>query len=77
MTAMLPASDLAHRLWTDGAVYERDDREHLNNLGQHHPVAGISADHLRAALGERGDGTDTTPGSVHETAKCGHIGEVP
>ena len=28
----------------------RDAQEHLNTFGQHHPVAGIAHDHLRAAL---------------------------
>ncbi len=32
------------------AEYARDDQEHLNTFGQHHPVAGIAHDHLRAAL---------------------------
>lgn len=30
--------------------YEKDDREHLNTFGQHHPYAGWAADHLREAL---------------------------
>ncbi|OQM82051.1 hypothetical protein [Rhodococcus sp. 66b] len=32
------------------AEYARDNQEHLNTFGQHHPVAGIAHDHLRAAL---------------------------
>jgi len=32
------------------AEYARDDHEHLNTFGQHHPVAGIAHDRLRAAL---------------------------
>lgn len=32
------------------AEYARDDQEHLSTFGQHHPVAGIAHDHLRAAL---------------------------
>ena len=32
------------------AEYEKDDQEHLNTFGQHHPYAGWAADHLREAL---------------------------
>lgn len=30
--------------------YEKDDREHLRDFGQHHPYAGWAADHLRSAI---------------------------
>lgn len=30
--------------------YEKDEREHMRDFGQHHPYAGWAADHLRAAL---------------------------
>jgi len=32
------------------AEYAKDDNDHLNTFGQHHPVAGIASDHLIQAL---------------------------
>lgn len=32
------------------AQYETDDKDALNIAGQHHPIAAVAAEHLRAAL---------------------------
>ena len=44
------AEDTLRRVQSLLAEYEKDDREHLNTFGQHHPYAGWAADHLREAL---------------------------
>lgn len=44
------SSDKLKRVQALLGQYEKDDREHLNTFGQHHPYAGWAADHLREAL---------------------------